>query len=433
MNGIKSIIPAAMLLVGLHGHAYRVSDLIEVRVSPDVGSWTIPTGADARFRIAVTDSNIPVEGAVIEYEISEDLMTPRKTGTTTSHDGMTVVDGGTMDNAGFLRCKATAHVGGKTYTAYGTIGFDPAKISPVTSYPEDFVEFWQSKLAEARKADLGSEMTLLPEKCTRTVDVYQVSFCVGTSRKRYYGMLAMPKAPGRYPAIVQYPGAGIYAIDAPVSFAEKGFIAMAVGIHAIPNNLSADIYRDLDGGALNGYPTINMHSRDTYYYKSVIQGAVRAIDFIESLPQSNGCIATYGGSQGGYLSIAVAALHPSVKYLVANFPAMSDLAGYAHGRAGGWPHVFKSEYNRTPELLETLSYYDTANFARHITVPGFYCFGYNDLTCAPTTTYAVYNTITAPKTLVTAPLAGHFLLTEQTDAEKEAMFEFLRECSGATH
>ncbi|MBD5245793.1 MAG: prolyl oligopeptidase family serine peptidase, partial [Barnesiella sp.] len=177
------------------------------------------------------------------------------------------------------------------------------------------------------------------------------------------------------------------------------------------------------------YPSINMERRDDYYYNRVIRGAVRAVDFIETLPQFNGCVATYGGSQGGYLSIAVAALHPSVKFVVANFPAMSDLTGYAHNRAGGWPHLFKDEKNRTPLLFDNLSYYDTVNFARNIKVPGYYAFGFNDLTCAPTTTYSVYNSVDAPKTLYTAPLAGHFLLTEQGEAERNTLLEFLKNCS----
>lgn len=425
---MKKVICLLSALAALWCYAGRVTDVVELRVAPAAGNWVTETGKDVEFNILLTESNIGIDGAEIEYEISEDLMAPRKTGKVKVKNGVAKVKGGTMKQPGFLRCKATYANGGNTYRAYGTIGFSPEKIEPVTKCPEDFMQFWNEKLQQARKTKLDPEMTLIPEKCTKTVDVYQVSFCVGYARKRFYGMLAMPKAPGKYPAIVQYPGAGTYAIDAPVAFAEKGVIAMAVGIHAIPNNLDASIYRDLDGGILSAYPTINMDRKDEYYYKQVIQGAVRAIDFIETLPEFNGCVATYGGSQGGYLSIAVAALHPSVKYLVANFPAMSDLAGYAHGRAGGWPHIFKNESNRTPELFKNLSYYDTVNFARNISVPGFYAFGFNDLTCAPTTTYSVYNQVTAPKQLYTAPLAGHFLLTEQADAEKQALFEFLKEC-----
>ncbi|MDE6396506.1 MAG: acetylxylan esterase, partial [Muribaculaceae bacterium] len=353
-------------------HAGRVTDIVELRIAPADGDWTTRVGNAVSFKIMLTESNVGIDGATVEYEIGEDLMDPRTKGTVKLKNGQATVKAGTMKQPGFLRCKASCSVDGKKYSAMGTIGFSPENIKPTTSYPADFMEYWNKIIEKSRKTELNPVMTLLPEKCTKTVDVYQVSYCMGSQRTRFYGMLAMPKGEGKYPAIVQYPGAGVYAIDAPVAFAEQGIIVMAVGIHGIPNNLAPSIYSDLEGSALYNYPAINMDRRDDYYYNRVIQGAVRAIDFIETLPQFNGCVATYGGSQGGYLSIAVAALNPDVKYLVANYPAMSDLAGYANGRAGGWPHIFKITANRTPELLKNLSYYDTVNFSRIIKVPGYY-------------------------------------------------------------
>ena len=415
--------------MALCSYAGRVSDVIEMRVAPGGGSWVVPVGDEVSFSIILTESNLPMSNVQVHYEIGPDLMTPEIVGEAEIVNGVATVKGGTMSEAGFLRCKARCEINGQTYSAMGTIGFSPEDIQPTVECPSDFMDYWNGVLEWTRRTDLHPEMTLLADKCTENVDVYQVSYSVGARNTRFYGMLAMPKGEGKFPAIVQYPGAGVYAIDAPVSFAEKGIIAMAVGVHSVPNNLSARMYRDLEGGALSNYPSINVERRDDYYYSRVIRGAVLAVDFIETLSQFNGCLATYGGSQGGFLSIAVGALHPSVKFVVANFPAMSDLTGYAHNRAGGWPHFFKDTKNRTPLLFSNLSYYDTVNFARNIKVPGFYAFGFNDLTCAPTTTYSVYNSITAPKTLSLAPLAGHFLLSEQTATEWNAMTTFLKECS----
>lgn len=424
---MKRFCAVIVFLVAICCHA-RVTDVYELRVAPAEGSWLAEVGEKVSFNILLTESNMGVNGTV-DYAIGPDLMEPTIIGTAKVVNGLATINGGTLNEAGFLRCKVSCTIDDKTYSAMGTIAFTPEEIRPTVAYPADFMEYWNGVLEKSRATDLKPEMILLPEKCSETVVVYQVSFSAGGRNTRFYGMLAMPKGDGPFPAIVQYPGAGVYAIDAPVVFAEKGVIAMAVGIHSVPNNLDAKLYRDLEGGPLANYPQINMERRDDYYYNRVIRGAVRAIDFIETLPQFNGCIATYGGSQGGYLSIAVAALHTSVKYVVANFPAMSDLTGYAYGRAGGWPHLFKEEKKRTPLLLDNLSYYDTVNFARNISVPGFYAFGFNDLTCAPTTTYSVYNSIEAPKTLYIAPLAGHFLLTEQADAERNALLEFLKHCS----
>ena len=426
MRGFLLLVTVIMVTVGCR--AGRVTDVVELKVAPGSGAWTSSVGEEVSFKFLLTESNIGMNGIEVEYEIGADLMDPAVKGKTRVKDGVAIVDGGTLENPGFLRCKVHCNIDGHEYSAMGTIGFSPEDIKPTVDCPSDFMDYWNGVLEKCRRTQLDSRMTLLPEKCTATADVYQVSFNAGGRNTRMYGMLAMPKGNGPFPAVIQYPGAGVYAIDAPVSFAEKGVIAMAVGIHSIPNNLDAALYRDLEGGPLANYPSINMERRDDYYYNRVIRGAVRAVDFIETLPQFNGCVATYGGSQGGFLAIAVAALHPSVKYVAANFPAMSDLTGYAQGRAGGWPHLFKNPSNRTALLMSNLSYYDTVNFARNISIPGYYAFGFNDLTCAPTTTYSVYNSIQAPKTIYTAPLAGHFLLKEQADAEQKALLTFLMEC-----
>ena len=56
------------------------------------------------------------------------------------------------------------------------------------------------------------------------------------------------------------------------------------------------------------------------------------------------------------------------------------------------------------------------NFARRIKVPGFYIWGFNDETTPPTSTFAAYNVITAPKTLAVQPEQAHTYPPEQWEA-----------------
>lgn len=70
-------------------------------------------------------------------------------------------------------------------------------------------------------------------------------------------------------------------------------------------------------------------------------------------------------------------------------------------------------YNNTKEKLETMKYYDVVNFARQLKVPGFYSWGFNDETCPPTSMYAAYNVIKAPKELYLALETGHWTYPEQ--------------------
>ena len=246
---------------------------------------------------------------------------------------------------------------------------------------------------------------------------------------RLYGILCVPKKEGKYPALLTVPGAGVRPYGGDIAMAEKGMITFEIGIHGVPVNMEPGVYLNLGAGALSGYQNFNLDDRDRFYYKRVYLGCVRANDFICSLPQFDGRnLAVTGGSQGGALTIITAALDSRVKYLAAFYPALCDLTGYLHGRAGGWPHYFAKnnlDFNNKKDKIETCGYYDVVNFARQVMVPGIYSWGYNDDVCPPTSTYAAYNVITAPKSLYLAQETGHWTFPEQHDKVDEWLLEKL--------
>jgi cephalosporin-C deacetylase-like acetyl esterase len=79
-------------------------------------------------------------------------------------------------------------------------------------------------------------------------------------------------------------------------------------------------------------------------------------------------------------------------------------------RASEGPNVHRDEAKIT-----TTGYYDVVNFARRVTAPGLYSWGFNDETCPPTSMYAAYNVIAAPKRLMLAYDTGHRTTQEQVD------------------
>jgi cephalosporin-C deacetylase-like acetyl esterase len=236
---------------------------------------------------------------------------------------------------------------------------------------------------------------------------------------KVYGMLAIPTVPGKHPALLELPGAGVRSYSANTELAKRGIITLAIGIHGIPVNMEAGVYRDLMKGPLNQYWNLRKDHRDHYYYKRVYLGCIRAIDFIHTLPQFDQMnLAVSGGSQGGALSIATAALDQRVDYIASFYPALCDLEGYHHNRAGGWPHMFRNTDPSSPLVrieLGTMRYYDISNFARHVTQPGLYSWGYNDEICPPTSMHAAYNQITAEKELYLALDSGHWTYPEQRE------------------
>ncbi|MFT3751700.1 MAG: acetylxylan esterase [Paludibacter sp.] len=388
--------------------------VVQVLIAPDHPDLLYKKGESVRFNVSVLKNSIPVKDVAVRYEISEDMMKPHKTDKCTLKDGTLALNAGTMKKPGFLRCQVFAKVNDVEYLGISTVGFERESIEPVAKMPDDFTTFWENAKAQASKIPMDIKMTLVADKCTEKVDVYHVNIQNFEIGSRLYGMLSVPRDGATHPAILKVPGAGIRPYGASISDAEKGYIVFEIGIHGIPVNLTGDIYDNLNNGALKGYHTFNLENKDRYYYKRVYLGCVRAIDFIYTLPQFDGKnLITLGGSQGGALSIITAALDSRVKGLVAFFPALCDLTGYLHDRAGGWPHMFNNPVNNTPDKITTAGYYDVVNFARQIKVPGFYSCGYNDMVCPPTTTFSAFNSIKAPKEFCIMENTAHYTYPEQ--------------------
>jgi cephalosporin-C deacetylase-like acetyl esterase len=404
--------------------------LVRVIVTADHANWQYAVGEKVNFSIQVIKNGSLVPNAKITYQVGPERMTPTLTSSVVSPTGTLQIPSQSMPSAGFLRCIATAEVDGKEYRNLATAGVAPLSLKPTVSNPADFDAFWQNAKADLAKVPMDAKMTLLPERCTEKTNVYHVNlqnYKVGT---RLYGILCVPKKEGKYPAILQVPGAGVRPYGGDISNADKGYITFQIGIHGVPVTMEPSVYTDLAAGTLSGYWNYNMDDKDRFFYKRVYMGCVRANDFITSLPQFDGVnLAVIGGSQGGALSIVTAALDPRVKSLVALYPALSDVTGDLSGRAGGWPHYFEKPnrvWNETTAKLATLPYYDVVNFARRLQIPGFYTWGYNDETCPPTSMYASYNVISAPKELYLALETGHWTFPEQNEKAYGWLFSRLK-------
>ena len=414
---------------------------VQVHVSTDRSDWRYDPGQPVRFRITAIQDGHPLTGISVHYRIGPEMMPPKIDQTAMlTPDGLTV-DGGTMKEAGFLRCIAVVEQNGKTYRGLATAAFHPEEIRPTQQDASDFDQFWAEGKAALARLPLDARVTLLPGYGNALVDCYHVNLQnvgMGAAASRFYGVLCEPKAPGKYPALLSVPGAGVRPYRGLPEMAARGIITLQVGIHGIPVTMEQSVYDSLAAGALANYNTMGLDNRDRYYYRRVYLGCVRANDFLTSHPKFDGVnLVVTGGSQGGALSIVTAALDPRVRGLAAYYPALSDVTGYLHNRAGGWPHMFRATEgplsHRSPEKIETSRYYDVVNFARRIKVPGFYTWGFNDETCPPTSMYSAYNVITAPKKLMLALETGHNNIPEQVARVDAWLESFLKQTSATNH
>lgn len=146
----------------------------------------------------------------VSYEIGPEKMSPWKRESFNANDKEFTINGGTLNNPGFLRCTIIIIHNNSVITDYATAAFQPEGIIPITPYPNDFLDFWKSTIAEARKIPLETQYTLLKEKCTDEYNVYQVSYLNNEYKNRSCGIITIPTKDGKYPAIIKFPGADVH-------------------------------------------------------------------------------------------------------------------------------------------------------------------------------------------------------------------------------
>jgi len=397
---------------------------IVVTVEPDHQDWNYRVGETAKFTVEVRRSGTLVSNVSIDYAAGPEMYQDVKKSLSLK-DGQLKLSG-KMSQPGFYRVDVTAHVDGKDYRGACAAAFSPEKLQPSTVMPADFKAFWENAIKEARYTALEPTKRLLPERCTKDVNVYEVSFHNIRWNACTYGILCVPVKEGRYPALLRVPGAGVRPYQGDVWTAAQGIITLEIGIHGIPVTMEQKVYDDLANGALNCYWNYGMDNRDQSYYKRVVLGCIRAIDYIEQFTPWNGQqLGVTGSSQGGFLSIATAGLDRRVTCYAPVHAALCDHTNSQRGVACGWPHYFYKlkgeEMKKKQEEVETSRYYDGVNFARLITdkQKGWFSFGYCDDVVPPTTAWATYNTVTGPKEIKPYQATWHFWFQEQWDEWQE--------------
>lgn len=437
MNKLKTIflLLAFILAMNMSGvqnikaenYPYK-SDYLWLTV-PDHADWLYQTGENAKVEVSFCKYGIPRDGE-LKYSIGNDMLQPDKHGSVKLKNGRAIINMGTKKTPGFRDMKLSVSLDGKTYEHHIKVGFSVDKIKPYTQEPQDFRSFWQKNVEELKQVPMSYTKELYKDYCTDKIDCYLVKLQINKMGHSMYGFLFYPKnaQPGKHPVVLCPPGAGIKTIKDPMRnkyYAENGFVRFEVEIHGLDPRISSETFGEISR-AFNdrngGYLANGLENKDIYYMKHVYVGLVRCIDFLTSLPEWDGKnVAVQGGSQGGALAIIAAGLDSRVTQCVANHPALSDMAGYAaKGGTGGYPHFCRQpQILSNKDCLNTLAYFDVVNFARYVKAPTYLTWGYNDVTCPPTTSYAVWNTLKCTKESLLTPINEHWTTTETNRGQME--------------
>jgi cephalosporin-C deacetylase len=281
--------------------------------------------------------------------------------------------------------------------------------------PDDFDAFWAATLDETRTHPLDVRIEAV-ETGLATVDVYDVTFA-GWAGQPVRAWLRVPAgATGPPPAVVQFVGygGGRGAAVENLFWSAAGYAHLQMDTRGQGSGWSRGDTPDPDGSgpAHPGVMTRGIDSRETYYYRRVFTDAVRAVEAVRTLDVVDPArVAAVGGSQGGGIALAVAALVPDLAAVAAYVPFLCDFRRASvitdadpYKEIGRYLAVHR---HRASSVHEVLSYFDGVNFARRGTAPAVFTTALMDPVCPPSTVFGAFHAYDGPKDITVWPYNGH--------------------------
>jgi cephalosporin-C deacetylase len=266
--------------------------------------------------------------------------------------------------------------------------------------PADLDEFWERTLADARRASRPAELQPVDTGLglVSTWDVTLAGFD-GDPVRAWYHRPAGTR--DDLPVVVRYHGYG----------GGRG-LPHEVGVWPLAGYACLVVDTHGQGSAQAGCITRGILDPDTYSYRRIFTDAVLAAEAAATLPGVDaGRIVVAGASQGGGVSVAVAALAPHVTAVLADTPFLSDFRRGAE-IADRPPYSELRAYlaahpDRVERAFDTLGYFDVSILARRARAPALFSVALMDAVCPPSTVYAAYNAYAGPKQIRSYPFNEH--------------------------
>jgi cephalosporin-C deacetylase len=290
--------------------------------------------------------------------------------------------------------------------------------------PEDFDEYWERAIAEMKAVD--AQMELVPSSFqTPQADCFDLYF-TGVRGARIHAKYIRPKnVQVPHPAIVQFHGYSSHAGDwlGKLAYASLGFSVLSMDCRG--QGGSSEDTGGVKGTTHRGHIVRGLDDEpDNLLFRHIFLDAAQLAGIAMELPEvDSDQVYAIGGSQGGALTIACAALEPRVKKLAPMYPFLCDykrvwemdLAQGSYEELRTFFRNFDPLHEREDEIFEKLGYIDLQHLANRIRGEVLMFVGLMDRTCPPSTQFAAYNKITTPKQVVVYPDFGHENLPGASD------------------
>jgi cephalosporin-C deacetylase len=214
-----------------------------------------------------------------------------------------------------------------------------------------------------------------------------------------------------------------------IAYAAQGMCVLSMDCRG-QNGQSQDA-SVVDEGHQMGWMTKGIRDPMQYYFRYVYADAVRALELLARREEVDPKrLAITGGSQGGALTLAVAALSERPILALPDVPFLCDFRRAIQiTPAGPYPEItnflkaFPHLYETT---IRTLSYVDNLNLAPRIRCRTIVSNGLWDDICPPSTIFAMYNHITAEKQIEVYPFHKHETPYEHYELKFRTIMDVLR-------
>ncbi|WIB00885.1 acetylxylan esterase [Curtobacterium sp. MCBA15_012] len=295
---------------------------------------------------------------------------------------------------------------------------------PSVRRPADFDAFWADTIAEARAAGAGTAPVTTPAATPVTaLDVQDLTFPgFGGDPVRAWVSRPAGTADQDLPVVVEFLGygGGRGLPGERVSWALAGFVHVVMDTRGQGSGWgSGGDTPDPHGSVphVGGWMASGVDAPANHYYRRVFTDAVRLVEAVRTLPGVDADrVALTGGSQGGGITLAAAALvEAHVGPLVAVLPDVAFLCDWEHGTdvAVGGPYLELATYlsvhrDDADRVWDTVAYFDGVHFAERITAPALFSVALMDDVVPPRTTFAAYNALgSTDHEIAVYPYNGH--------------------------
>lgn len=290
--------------------------------------------------------------------------------------------------------------------------------------PADFDEFWDKALAEMNAVD--PKVELVPAAFQTPYAQCSHMYFTGVGGARVHAKLLQPKNASKpHPAVLMFHG---YSGSSGDWVDKLGYVAMGYTVAALDCRGQGGLSEDngnYQGWTLRGHIIRGLDDApEKLYYRQMYLDTAQLAKIVMAMPDVDPQrVGAMGGSQGGGLTIACAALEPRIQRAAPVFPFLSDYqrtweidqAKDAYAELKEYFRKFDPRHDRKTEIFTKLGYIDIQFLAPRIRGEIQMAVGFMDTVCPPSTQFAAYNKIPAKKSLLIYPDFGHEALPGNPD------------------